>query len=170
MLSFDIRSLESQAAHVDGQLAPDDPVWVDGDALPSKPIKVEGRLSMAGPSRFYFSGRFQGETEVPCSRCLTEVGVQVDEEAHFIFSSEGEDVSDDPDVFPFAVNAAMLDMRPAVREAWLLAVPGFVLCREDCKGLCATCGIDLNTETCGHAPIKTETRWDALKAVRDQLP
>jgi uncharacterized protein len=174
MLSFDIRSLESEAAHVEGHLDPDDGVWEDGDARPTKPLRVEGRLSSAGPARFYFSGRIEGEAEVPCRRCLTDVGVQVDEEAHFIFSSEGDDSSDDPDVYPFDANAARLDLRPAVREAWLLAAPGFVLCREDCRGLCATCGIDLNTETCDHpqehAQVTTESRWDSLRAVRDRLP
>ncbi len=170
MLSFDIRSLESQAAQVDGQLTPDDSVWEDGDVRPAKPIKVDGRLSAAGPSRFYFSGRFGGEAVAPCRRCLREVDVRVEEDAHFIFSSEGEDSDDDPDVFPFDANAPKLDLRPAVREAWLLAVPGFVLCREDCKGLCATCGIDLNTGTCEHSQVKADSRWDSLRAVRDQLP
>ncbi len=170
MLSFDIRSLESHAAQVEGQLAPDDPAWEDGDVRPAKPIIVEGRLSAAGATRFYFSGRLHGEAQVPCRRCLTEVAVQIREDAHFIFSSEGEDSADDPDVYPFDANAVKLDMRPAVREAWLLAVPGFVLCREDCKGFCATCGVDLNAETCGHVQSTTDSRWDALKAAREKLP
>ena len=170
MLSFDIRSLESQAAHVDGLLAPDDAVWEDGDVRPSEPIRVEGRLSSAGPSRFYFSGRLTGGAEAPCRRCLTDVGVDIDEEAHFIFSSEGDDSTDDPDVYPFDPTAVTLDLRPAVREHWLLSVPGFVLCREDCRGLCASCGTDLNTESCDCAPVATESRWDALRAIRDQLP
>lgn len=170
MLSFDIRSLESQAAQVDGRLAPDDAVWEDGDVRPAEPIRVEGRLSAAGPSRFYFSGHFTGKVTAPCRRCLTEVTVPIREDAHFIFSSEGEDSSDDPDVYPFDANAPSLDLRPAAREAWLLAAPGFVLCKEDCKGLCPTCGIDLNTETCEHSQAKKDTRWDALRAVRDQLP
>jgi uncharacterized protein len=170
MLSFDIRSLESQAALVDGQLDPDDPVWEAGDLRPSKPIRVEGRLSSAGPSRFYFSGRVAGETNVPCRRCLTEVGVSVDEEAHFIYSSQGEDSADDPDVYAFDAASSRLDLKPAIRETWLLTVPGFAECRDDCKGLCPTCGIDLNTGTCDCVPAAAESRWDALRSIRDQLP
>jgi uncharacterized protein len=170
MLSFDIRSLESQAAHVDGRLGPDDPVWEPGDVRPVESIRVEGRLSAAGPSRFYFSGRIKGLTEIPCRRCLTEVTVGIDEEAHFIFSSEGEDAADDPDVYPFDPAAATLDMRPAVREMWLLAAPGYALCREDCKGLCPNCGTDWNNGTCNCVPATTESRWDALRVIRDQLP
>ncbi len=169
MLSFDIRSLESEAAQVDGLLGTDDPVWEDGDVRPTSPIKVEGRLSSAGPSRFYFSGRISGKTEMSCRRCLTEVGASVDEEAHFIFSSEGEESSDDPDVYPFDPNAHSLDLRPAVRELWLLSVPGFVLCREDCKGLCPTCGTDLNSGSCDCTPKNADARWDALRAIRSEL-
>ena len=170
MLSFDIRSLESHAAQVDGRLASDDAVWEDGDVRPAKPILVEGRLSAAGPSRFYFSGRIEGQAEMHCRRCLTEVGAHVEEDVHFIFSSEGDDSADDPDVYPFNPNAATLDLRPAVRESWLLSVPGFVVCRENCKGICANCGAEWNTESCDCAPVTTDNRWDSLKAVRDQLP
>ncbi len=170
MLSFDIRSLESEAAQVDGLLSADDSVWEDGDLRPSSSIKVQGRLSSAGQSRFYFSGHLSGETTIACSRCLTEVGASVDEDAHFIFSSEGEDSSDDPDVYPFDGNAHSLDLRPAVRELWLLSVPKFLVCRDDCKGLCATCGIDLNEGACDCAPAVTDSRWDALRSVRSQLP
>ena len=170
MLSFDIRSLESHAAHVSGSLAPDDPIWEEGDVRPADPIKVEGRLSQAGASRFYFSGRIHGKTEMPCRRCLKDVEVTVAEDAHFIFSSEGEDAADDPDVYPFDPLAPTLDLRPAVRETWLLAVPGFALCREDCKGLCPNCGIDWNEGTCECVPATTESRWEALRAIRDQLP
>src|SRR5512138_3022995 len=115
MLSFDIRSLESQAAHVDGTVSPDDPVWEPGDTRPSEPIHVEGRLSSAGKNRFYFSGRMSGVSVIPCRRCLEDVRVNVSEDEHFIFSAEGEEGSEDPDVFLFDPHAIYLDMRPAVR-------------------------------------------------------
>ncbi len=169
MLSFDIRSLESQAAHVDGTVSPDDPVWEAGDMRPATPIHVEGRLSAAGPGRFYFSGRMRGTSEMPCRRCLEDVRVDVAEDEHFIFSAAGEEETDDPDVFPFDPQAHQLDMRPAVREAWLLAAPAFVQCREDCKGLCPTCGTDWNVADCDCEPVKIDSRWEKLRAIRDDL-
>jgi uncharacterized protein len=39
-----------------------------------------------------------------------------------------------------------------VREEVLLAMPYKLLCKPDCRGLCAQCGRDLNTGTCGCAP------------------
>jgi len=164
MLSFDIRSLSSKAAHVDGAVAPDDPVWQEGDPLPSEPVRVTGRLSAAGPDRFYWHGRIEGSASGPCRRCLTDTTVHVREEAHVIFSQGGEGDADDPDVFQVEPGAVELDLRPAVREQWLLHVPAYPLCREDCKGLCARCGTDLNAGTCD-CPPSTDSRWDALRKV-----
>ncbi len=63
MLSFDIRALEAQAEAVDGELSPTDEVWQGGDLLPQGPLRVTGRLSAAGPDRFYFSGRITGTAQ-----------------------------------------------------------------------------------------------------------
>jgi uncharacterized protein len=74
----------------------------------------------------------------------------------------GADEADDPDVFLYDPNARNLDLRSAVRETWLLTAPAFVQCRDDCKGLCATCGTNLNESTCNCTPTKTDSRWNAL--------
>lgn len=162
MLSFDIRSLETKAVHVDGSLAPDDPIWEEGDLRPSEPIRATGRLSSAGEGRFYFTGRIEGRTELPCRLCLEDVEVEVDEEVHLLLAELGADEADDPDVFLYDPAERMLDLRAAVRENWLLTVPGYVQCTEDCKGLCATCGTNLNESTCNCTTTTTDSRWDAL--------
>lgn len=166
MLSFDLRSLDAKAATVEGELAPDDDVWHEGDIRPDGPIAVSGRISPAGEGRYYWSGRLNGAVEMDCRRCLEPVRVEVDEEAHMLFAeAEEEDDVDDPDIFRIPPGASALDVRPAVREQWLLVAPAFVLCREDCKGLCANCGADLNAGACQCAPA-TDARWDALRAAR----
>jgi uncharacterized protein len=162
MLSFDIRSLETKAVQVDGALQPDDPIWEEGDTRPSEPVAVRGRLSSAGDGRFYFSGRISGGLELPCRLCLEDVDVSVEEEAHFLLAETGAEEAEDPDVFLYDPSARMLDLRAAVRETWLLTAPAFVQCREDCKGLCAVCGTNLNESSCGCTPMKADTRWDAL--------
>ncbi len=166
MLSFDIRSIEAHAARVDGWLDPDDPVWDEHDPRPASPIHATGRLAPAGAGRYYWSGRIEGRATVQCRRCLTAVEAPVAEDVHVFFSTLDDDAADDPDVFHLPPRAAEIDLRPAIREQWLLAVPAYAECREDCKGLCATCGADLNAGACGCAPVATDSRWDALRALR----
>ena len=44
-----------------------------------------------------------------------------------------------------------IDLSPLLRERLLLALPTLPLCRDDCRGLCARCGADLNAGPCGCA-------------------
>jgi uncharacterized protein len=162
MLSFDRSSLETKAARVDGKLASNDPIWLEDDPRPVDGVIVTGRLSSAGEDRFYFSGHMAGEVGTECRRCLAPARAQVDEELHLLFADASDEESDDSDVYMLEPRATTVDLRPAVREQWLLAVPGFALCREDCKGLCPTCGKDLNLGPCECKPV-TDPRWAALR-------
>jgi uncharacterized protein len=164
MLSFDIRSLEHHAIAVDDVLSPDDRVWEEGDPVPSGPLHVTGRLSTAGAGRFYWHGRIDGDVVMPCRRCLTDASAHVAGDEHIIFVEADDEEADNPDVYPLDARADELDLRPALREQWLLTVPTFVLCRDDCNGLCDTCGADLNSSPCGCPPkMSIDSRWDALR-------
>jgi uncharacterized protein len=171
MLSFDIRTLESKAAQVHDDLPADDPVWGAGDPRPSGGVHVEGRLSAAGDGRFYFSGHISGSVQLNCRRCLVDVTETVEEDMHSLFAPEGDPTAeDDPDVYLYDLGARELDLRPAVRECWLLTAPAFVQCKADCLGLCPQCGTDLNTGTCSCVPETTDSRWDALRKVTQNAP
>jgi uncharacterized protein len=160
MLSFDLRSLREQAASVNAEIAPDDPVWQPTDPRPAGPVRVTGRLSAAGADRYYWHGRIDGKVALECRRCIAETAADVHDEVHLIFAEAGD--PDDPDVYAIDPGARELDLRPAVREQWLLDAPAYALCRPDCKGLCPTCGTDLNTGNCECQPV-TESRWSALR-------
>jgi len=163
MLSVDIRSLDGRAVELEGSIDPEDAVWLDGDIRPSSPVTVHGRLSSAGEGRYYFTGEFRGTAIGECTRCLIEVSVRAGDSIQCLFVESGEDgLEDDPDVFLLDGKSSSIDVRPAVREGWLLAVPTFVLCRADCKGLCPTCGVDRNTTACSCAS-DGDARWAALR-------
>lgn len=165
MLSFDIRSVEARAVQVDAELSPTDSVWQHGDQVPATPLRVTGRLSSAGSGKLYWHGRLDGDVALPCRRCLADTTVQVQDETHVIFAEAGSDELDDPDVYVLDARSTQLDLRPAVREQWLLNVPAYALCREECKGICPTCGRDLNEGSCDCAASR-DARWDALRRVQ----
>src|SRR5829696_3658707 len=162
MLSFDIRSLESHAVVVDEDLPASDPVWEEDDPKPDGAVHVTGRLSAAGPGRFYWHGKIAGNVVLACSRCLAGASAHVSDEAHIIFAESGDEDTDDPDVYQLDPRAIELDLRPAIREQWLLAAPGFALCRDDCKGLCPRCGADLNAGSHDCSQQEADPRWNAL--------
>ncbi|MBL0172417.1 MAG: DUF177 domain-containing protein [Gemmatimonadaceae bacterium] len=166
MLYFDIRSLEARAESVDGTLSSSDPVWEADDVRPlGEGVQVQGRLSAAGHGRFFFSGTLAGAAASTCRRCLIEVQLRVSEDLQLLFAEASLDEGEEDDVVPIPPGSRELDMRPAVREEWLLAVPAFALCRDDCKGICPTCGADRNTGACTCAPIP-DVRWAGLRDTR----
>jgi uncharacterized protein len=167
MLSFDIGGLQDAAARVDGLLSRDDAVWEEGDPMPASDIHATGRLSKAGSGRYYWSGRIEGQAAGACRRCLTTISAPVKEEVHFIFVEADDEDADDPDVFTLPAGAHHVDLRPAIREQWLLSAPLFAVCREDCKGLCPRCGVDVNEGPCSCGESEIDSRWAALRNVRD---
>jgi len=167
MLSFDIRSLETHAAVVDENLPATDPVWEPDDPKPDDAVHVTGRLSAAGPGRFYWHGKIDGDVTLDCSRCLAEAHAHVTDEAHIIFAEPGDEDTDDPDVYELDPQALELDLRPAIREQWLLAAPSFALCREDCKGMCPRCGADLNAGPHDCSQQEADPRWDTLRKIKE---
>ena len=82
---------------------------------------------------------------------------------------EGEDAEAtfDPNlVDEEAYGGREIDVGPAVREQVLLSIPASPVCREDCKGLCAMCGRDLNEGECGCDRTVMDPRWSALKGIQ----
>ncbi|MEO6445241.1 MAG: DUF177 domain-containing protein [Gemmatimonadaceae bacterium] len=164
MLSFDLRSLDSEAVHVDAVLAADDAIWNADDARPRDGVHVTGRLSTAGAGRYYFSGRIDGVSQDACRRCLVDASAPVTEDVQLVFAGSDGEESDESDVYLIDTREYNLDLRPAIREQWLLAVPSLLVCRDECKGLCPTCGADLNDGACSCAPTR-DPRWDALRSM-----
>lgn len=155
MLSFPTQTVSAGAIQVNGTLTNDDAVWSEGDRRPAGAgVSVTGRLSVAGSGRFYFSGAVNGVTTLQCRRCLGDVEVPVTAAVQLLFAERSVADADDPDVYPLAQGrrGAEVDLRPAVREGWLLETPAFVVCRPACKGLCAKCGANLNLGACSCAP------------------
>jgi len=163
MLRVDLRAAVAGPVDTDAGLPATDPALQGLEIAPTGPVRVSGRLMASGPGSYYWDGRVRTEVQVPCRRCLTPVTIAVDDAVRLLFT-DAED-TDDPAAVIIPTRAAELDLGEAVREALILATPEFPQCREDCRGLCARCGADLNDGACA-CPKETDARWAALKEPR----
>lgn len=148
MLRVDVRDLRRGPVATEVVLSAGDSV-LEGLALALEgPVHVSGVLH-GSPERatFAWQGRVQARVRGECRRCLNEVVSPVECNVSAIFSAD-PDAADDPAVYPLVEPVTMVDVGSAVREELLLAAPTFVLCREDCAGLCPRCGADLNVGPC----------------------
>ena len=65
----------------------------------------------------------------------------------------------------FERNAPMLDLAAICWEELMLALPVTPLCRKDCKGLCAGCGVNLNEGMCACTEEEGDPRMAALRGL-----
>ena len=113
------------------------------------------------------SGRIEAPWEGECRRCLRPVRGVLESEVRELYRRREprEPLDDDEETYP--LGGELLDLRPLVRDAILLELPIAPLCREDCAGLCPTCGADLGDGPCGCSPAAADPRWGALDVLRE---
>jgi uncharacterized protein len=153
MLRVDLRDLHRGSVETVGRLEPDDPVLAGLELDLAGPVSVTGRLQATGPGDYFWRGRLAGDVQTDCRRCLAEVVYHLDQELDVLFSDD-PDTADDPAVYLLPPSAAVIELAEVVREELALAVPPYLLCREDCAGLCPRCGADLNAGACACAPAE----------------
>lgn len=151
----------------EASFAAEDPLFADLDFVPAEAVRVSGRLSMTGPGRYYWSAKIETAVLRTCRRCLEEVEVAIRAPVSLWFTEDRED--QDPSVWVIPQRSVELDLGDAVREELILAVPEYVLCREDCRGLCDQCGQDLNLGSCA-CRRRPDERWSVLEELRGRLP
>ncbi|MBI3871815.1 MAG: DUF177 domain-containing protein [candidate division Zixibacteria bacterium] len=87
-----------------------------------------------------------------CVRCLDEFPVSLDESfrviARVVPDDEAGDDTGDENFFLLRQSEPVWDLTEIVHDFLLLALPDNPLCREECAGLCAGCGRNLNREPC----------------------
>jgi uncharacterized protein len=164
MLRVDLRAAATEPVETNAEVPAASPVFADLDTVPTRPVVVSGRLMAAGPGTYYWDGRVRTQVQGTCRRCLVPVVVDVDDPVRLLFT-EDED-NDDPAAVILPPRAADIDLGDAIREALILAMPEYPLCREDCRGLCPRCGADLNQGPCACPPVP-DPRWGALEALRN---
>lgn len=168
MLRVDLAALRDGPVRTIGEVPLGALFLGEAEAPLSGPLHVDGRLSSAGEGRYYWRARISAKLRSECRRCLAPVEPEVSEELTVLFAQDA-DASEDDGFRLISARERQIDLAPALREELLLALPRFVECRPDCKGLCARCGANLNDGPCGCAP-PADPRWAALKAYSPGQP
>jgi len=109
------------------------------------------------------------EYELPCSRCLVPVGDTLEVSFERLIPSGGrfsmdEELYDEEDIL--TVTEGHIDITKDICEETALALPDYVLCDEDCPGLCPKCGKALADGDCG---CKKEKEIDPRLKIFEKL-
>lgn len=112
-------------------------------------------------------GELHAETTLACARCLAPVRVKLTVPLEEVYTPTldiltGKPIEPDEEDRALWIDAHhILDLTEVLRQNVLIATPMQVLCKPDCRGLCPTCGHNLNEGPCECQP-ETDPRWAAL--------
>lgn len=110
------------------------------------------------------SGSAEAELAGECARCLTPVGGFATTDVQELFLFPDAEPDDDE---ASRVEADLIDLEPLLRDQLVLDMPFTPLCREDCAGLCPTCGVDLNADPAHEHGDAIDPRWAELAGWAD---
>jgi uncharacterized protein len=124
--------------------------------------------------QFRLVGTIRTRLELPCSRCLEAFSWPIDAEfdlryqPHSQNSGEGEREVEEDDLTAAFYENDEIDLGQLMQEQVYLSLPMKPLCSDACKGLCPTCGTNLNRETCDCRTEWEDPRLAALKSLRKE--
>lgn len=133
---------------------PPDSVQIIEPIALAAPATWRATVTHVGGDDFWMSGRIEGRAVMECSRCLEPVTVDVNASlASLLRYNPRVEVphveygEDDQEVLVFG--QPLLQLTAVLSEAFALQLPEIVLHDPNCKGLCATCGVNLNMLAAG---------------------
>jgi uncharacterized protein len=132
---------------------------------PAAPLKAAFTV-IPEPSGVLVRGELTGAVTAPCDRCTAETRVDI-AQSFDLFEEEarpGEE-SLEPTLLRRRGRSLELDVGAMLWEEFLLALPVKPLCRDECKGLCPSCGKDLNAGPCGCGGAEPDPRLAALRGL-----
>ena len=134
---------------------------VSGSAVPPDGEVTVDVVLDSVPGGAVATGSVSAPWRGACRRCLVETGGTVRAEVREVF----EEDHDPEQTYP--LRGDQLDLEPLARDAVLLELPLAPLCREDCAGICPTCGTDRNVAPCRCHEAAGDPRWAALDVLGD---
>jgi uncharacterized protein len=164
MLKVDLGLLrKKRRLAIDLEVPADDPLVEAAGIDLDGPLRVALELQSAGAD-VVARGTLAGAVRMDCRRCLEPVVDPFEEPVTIVLRAGASAVdAEAEEAWPLPEQAREVDLTDPVREHLVLAVPEFTLCRPDCRGLCPSCGIDLNRGSCDCMASETDERWAALK-------
>ena len=170
---FKVRDLEVRANRFETEIAPGVIDYQDEKLRQKDALKTSGeaKLVMAPLGEIRVSGHVAVCMEADCDRCLEPAPVAIDADFSLFYRPVSEGYSDEKEIDSGEAEMGFYEgdgvqLNDVLREFVLLSLPMQRVCKEDCKGICPTCGQNRNLKECACARAQTDERWAALKSLK----
>jgi uncharacterized protein len=139
--------------------------------------RLQCLLDRGDDNTVHVRGHLSAEVGLECGRCLEPFVVPLEQELDLFYlphrPDQGEEEEDevelsDRDMVVAYYRNDTLDLGEILREQLFLAMPLARVCREDCRGLCRTCGANLNVAACACPPEEKGSPFSPLRGLFDK--
>ncbi|MGN0317285.1 MAG: YceD family protein [Lachnospira sp.] len=131
------------------------------DIVKKEPIEL--KLVKLGKTKFSVQGESKLTLSIPCDRCLEPVNTPIAYAVDRVADIASEELIEDEE--QDFIDGYNLDIDKLLFGEILLNIPGKVLCKESCKGLCSVCGTNLNLRDCGCVQESLDPRMSVFKDI-----
>ena len=134
-----------------------------GTSYEVAPAEIDATLEVSRMTHGGYALRLRFATALsgPCMRCLEPAEPEAEVDAREVDQPGGGEELRSP-----YVEGEVLDLAAWARDAYALALPNQVVCREDCAGLCPECGANLNEQPEHAHEAAPDPRWAKLRELR----
>jgi uncharacterized protein len=166
VMNLDLREFESFPAELSVEVETDSAEYgIDGIAF-HEPTNVKLSIQKV-KEEYYCHGEATVKVEAECSRCLELFDLELNGELNFVIKTEqGESIlsSDaNQEVIYVKSSEPVVELNEPIRQALLLSLPMKPVCNPECRGLCPSCGVNLNLESCDCTGREVDERWEGLR-------
>ena len=126
---------------------------------------IELRIANRDGSKLLITGTVDFAASIPCSRCLEEVPTRIHFDIEKEFCLENSAIHDEEMEEIDYLIGFDLDIDRLIYGEILVNWPMKVLCKEDCKGICKVCGMNLNKGDCNCQKTELDPRMAAIQDV-----
>ena len=112
-------------------------------------------------------GEVTADLKENCDRCLKLFGRTVNGTFRILVTEDASIINEstDSDIMLFPIDQNEIDISPALRDSIALEKSMKETCSEECKGLCAGCGVNLNSSSCQCEKNEMDERWAPMKEI-----
>jgi len=168
---LDVKDLAARKLRIRKSYAPGSIDYHSAEIKQTEPLEVTATAELLD-GQIRITGGLETKIELVCARCLEPVVEDVNRAFDLFYRPVTKDLKpkedrlkdDDTEIGFFEGEGLFL--ADVLKEQVLLALPLKVICRSDCRGLCPSCGANLNHEECRCETHATDPRLAPLARLK----
>jgi len=174
IMYIDLHATQSEVIRLDESLELTDLKLSGGEPLVVKNARLRGQATR-GPDGVELRARLESRLEIPCCRCLESFQTSIDGDFKLILVPDavefgvGEARMSDRESLIFYAEGGRAELNAIAEEQIYLNLPLKPLCRDDCQGLCSTCGANRNRLKCGCRSEEIDPRFAPLLELKKKM-